>query len=134
MRYLRYALGEILLGRLEELLRLLAAPGSDASLERQRFIHSVAYTYWYLRVAFSGASFEQDFMRMLEEPAVFEPLVAEGRYRADDDPRLLSRYYGDVLFYRTALNNTTWFLVEQRRLAESLERLIEDRYGLVPER
>jgi len=70
--------------------------------------------------------------RILEPPDRFEPLVPAGPYLADDDPLLQSQYYGDVLFYRTALSNTVWFLREQKKMAVALAGLIEERYGIAP--
>ena len=68
---------------------------------------------------------EEDFLRILEPPGTFEPLILKGSYLIDNDPILLARYYNDVLFYRTALNNTNLFLEEQQRLAGALAQLIQ---------
>lgn len=71
---------------------------------------------------------EADTKHMLEPLEAFEPLVPEGTYLSSDDPELLGRYYGDILFYRTALNNTVLALRAQRSAAESLLELIGRRY------
>lgn len=76
---------------------------------------------------------EEDFHHMLEPLEIYEPLVPQGVYLADDDPLLLNRYYGDVLMYRTALSNTNWFLRESIRLGSSLKNLIEAQYALQSE-
>lgn len=73
---------------------------------------------------------EGDYLRMLEPPENFEPLVPAGEYFVTSDPALLANYYGDVLFYRTAMNNTVWFLGEQRKMAEDLIRLISSGQGI----
>jgi hypothetical protein len=71
---------------------------------------------------------EQDNLRILEPVDVYDRMVPEGDYLIDDDPALLARYYGDILFHRTALNNTVLALLEQRRAAESLIKLLRERY------
>ena len=185
---------DFLLARIDELLELLARPPEDVSQLRQIFLHSVVYTYWYLRADFSELTMsqlrysgdlqlirdkairdamldyeqgveacrhqyaeliqyfhtyeatqkrllnytlakqafeylEEDYRNMLKPLAPFEALVPEGDYIVDDDPRLMAQYYGDILFYRTALNNTVWFLGEQKRMAIALARRIEDSTG-----
>jgi hypothetical protein len=185
----------VLLDRTAQLLSLLSEKPDDPAGRRMLFIHSVAYTYWYLTVELSeltlsqleysgGLSlirdgmvkdsvlqywqgmnrcksqydglekyfhvhearqkkvfnlalgrqllilFEEDYFNMLKTPDAFEALVSEGPYLVDDDPKLLAAYYGDVLFYRTALNNVVVFISEQKRLAESLASLIRERYDL----
>lgn len=70
--------------------------------------------------------------RIIESLDRFEPLVPEGRYLASNDPLLRIQYYGDVLFYRTVLSNTVWFLKEQKKLAIALADLIEQRPGIAP--
>jgi hypothetical protein len=185
---------DFLLARIDELLELLARPPEDVSQLRQIFLHSVVYTYWYLRADFSELTMsqlrysgdlqlirdkairdamldyeqgveacrhqyaeliqyfhtyeatqkrllnytlakqafeylEEDYRNMLKPLAPFEALVPEGDYIVDDDPRLMAQYYGDILFYRTALNNTVWFLGEQKRMALALARRIEDSTG-----
>jgi len=188
----------ILLGGIDDLLTLLSEPQQDPGLQRQVFIHSVVYTYWYLEAAFSALTMTQlkysgdlqlirdrevvegmlryeqaltdcrhqyaeminyfhvaeatqkrfldlrlakkslEFIeedpraRILESLDRFEPLVPDGRYMASKDPLLKIQYYGDVLFYRTALSNTVWFLKEQKKLAIGLAGLIEQRYGIAP--
>ena len=185
----------ILLARIDDLLKLMAQPVDDANHRRQIYLHSLVYTYWYLRADFpeltmsqlkysgdlqlirdkaildamldyangleacrhqyveltqyfhtyeatqkrlmnytlakrSFEFLEEDYMNMLQPLARFEPLVPDGDYFVDDDPKLLAQYYGDILFYRTALNNTVWFLGEQKRMAIALGQLIEDTMGV----
>jgi hypothetical protein len=73
---------------------------------------------------------EEDFLRILLPLESFEPLVPAGDYLATADPALLKRYYGDVLFYRTALSNTTAFLQAQKQLGDDLAGMIRETYGL----
>lgn len=73
---------------------------------------------------------EDPTARILQPVGRFEPLVPEGRYLASEDPLLQIQYYGDVLFYRTALSNTVWFLKEQKKLALALAALIEEKHGI----
>jgi len=186
----------ILLSGIDELLTLLGEPRQDQGLQRDLFIHSVVYTYWYLEAAFSELTMsqlkysgdlqlirdhqvvegmlryeqgladcrhqysemvnyfhvaeatqkrfldlrlakrsieyiEQDpRARILESLDQFEPLFPAGRYLASDDPQLQNQYYGDVLFYRTALSNTVWFLREQKKMAVALIALIDERYRI----
>jgi len=42
----------------------------------------------------------------------------------------MTRYYNDVLFYRTALNSTVYFLKEQKKLGAALNQLIHDKYQI----
>ena len=69
-------------------------------------------------------------MAQLQPIEVFEPLVAQGTYLSGDDPSLITDYYDDMLYYRTALNILTLMYERQLRLAESLSSLIEEHYGL----
>jgi hypothetical protein len=73
---------------------------------------------------------EQDYLNMLLPLDRFEAYVEEGPYFIDDDPRLLQAYYGDVLFYRTSLNNLNAFYLRQKEMADDLIALIRDRYAL----
>lgn len=73
---------------------------------------------------------EEDFRRILLPLSDFEQLVPAGQYILAGDPARFGAYYGDVLFYRTALNNTLLFLREQRRLGDSLAQLIRESYDL----
>ncbi len=87
-----------------------------------------------LRLAKRSVEFieENPVANILAPPEQFEPLVPEGRYLASDDPLLQLVYYGDILWYRTALSNTVWFLNQQKAMAIELSRLIRERYGLAP--
>jgi hypothetical protein len=73
---------------------------------------------------------EADYLNMLLPLDQFEEYVAHGEYFIDDDTRLLQEYYGDVLFYRTSLNNLNAFYLRLKGMAEDLIALIRDRYAL----
>lgn len=73
---------------------------------------------------------EEDYRNMLLPLDRFEPLVPAGDYVLTADSRALGRYYGDVLFYRTALSQTNQFLQNQKRVGEDLARLIRETYDL----
>jgi hypothetical protein len=186
---------KVLLGHLAHLLDLLGDPVDDPAWQRAFFIHSVAYTYWYLNVEFSDLTlsqlrysgdmalirdgqvrdamlnyqtgmeacqrmyselagyfhvhearqkelidltlarrmlqrFEADYMDILLPPGSFEADVPEGRYLLDERPETRAAYFGDVAFYRTAMNNAVGFLEEQKRMAEALDRQIVERYSI----
>jgi len=73
---------------------------------------------------------EADYLNMLLPLDRFEDYVLHGDYFSDDDARLLQQYYGDVLFYRTSLNNLNAFYLRQKDMAEDLIALIRERYAL----
>jgi hypothetical protein len=73
---------------------------------------------------------EEDFRNMLLSLERFEPLVPQGDYLLASDATSFGRYYGDVLFYRTALAHMNVFLQDQKRLGENLAGLIRETYGL----
>ena len=73
---------------------------------------------------------EQDYLNMLQPIEVFEPLILPGSYLSGDDPSLLTDYYDDMLYYRTALNLLTLMYQRQLQLANSLSTLIEEHYGI----
>jgi hypothetical protein len=75
---------------------------------------------------------EVDFLNMLKPLETFDALVPDGEYIISDDPRLWTTYYGDALYYKTALNTTNLLLIRQLDLAEALTELISDRYGINP--
>jgi hypothetical protein len=185
----------ILVDALNRLLNLINNVTDDPQVRRDLFLHSVVYTYWYLRVDFSNLTMSQlssggnlflvrdkqvrdamlaykrgleayrhqdtemkhyfhvqeesqkqifnlalakkayeliesDYTNILKPLDPFDPLVSEGDYVIDDDPKLLAKYYGDVLFYRTTVNNTVYFLEEQKKLGDKLASLIEENYGI----
>jgi hypothetical protein len=76
------------------------------------------------------AYIESDSRNMFESIEIFEPLVPVGRYLIDDDPKLLTVYYTDLMFYRTALHQAVNLLKQQKLLAESLTDLIQDHYDI----
>jgi len=73
---------------------------------------------------------EQDFMNMLLPVEQFEEFIDEGAYLINSDDIALQAYYGDVLYYRTALNVNNALMSVQKELAESLSELIQGSYGL----
>lgn len=73
---------------------------------------------------------EEDYRNMLLPLDRFEPLVPAGDYLLANDPTSFGRYYGDVLFYRTALAQMNLFLQDQKRVGENLARLIRETYRL----
>ena len=73
---------------------------------------------------------EQNYLEILGPLDRFDSLISEGSYLIDDHPKLLARYYGDVLFYRTTLNNGTAYLREQLKLGDELTRLIREKYAI----
>jgi hypothetical protein len=187
---------EILLAGLDRLLDLVANEEEGADYERQLFLHSLVYTYWYLTAEFSELTMtqlkssgslllirdeevrnamlmyeqamdeseyqfdemkhyfhvqeesqkqlfntvlskkafvfiEENYLNMLEPLENYEPLVPHGvPYLISDSTQLRARYYGDVLFYRTSLNNTSAFLRAQKQQAENLLEMIIASYGV----
>jgi hypothetical protein len=73
---------------------------------------------------------EQDFMNMLLPIERFEGLVDQGQYLIDTHPNSLNEYYGDVLFYRTTMNNMNLTFGHQKEIAQELIALIRTRYGI----
>ena len=71
---------------------------------------------------------EEDFLRILGPLQNFESRIMRGEYLIDDSDELLLRYYNDVLFYRTALNNTNAIVTAQGQLAKQLIEMIQNRY------
>ena len=73
---------------------------------------------------------EEDPMNMLQPIEVFESLILQGTYLSSNDSSLIADYYDDMLYYRTALNILTLMYKRQLQLAEALEALIEEQYGI----
>ena len=73
---------------------------------------------------------EEHYLNMLKPIEVFQSLVPEGKYFTGDDPSLITDYYDDMLYYRTALNILTLMYKRQLQLAESLSSLIDQQYGI----
>ena len=73
---------------------------------------------------------EEDPLRMLESLDKFEHLVPNGQYLLDNDSKLLARYFGDTLMYRTALSNSSFYFNEQKYIAASLAAMIKGKYGI----
>ena len=73
---------------------------------------------------------EEDFMNMLLPIERFEGLVDHGDYLIDSDPDALKSYYGDVLFYRTTMNNMNLTFNQQKKMAQDLIALIQTSYSI----
>jgi hypothetical protein len=73
---------------------------------------------------------EEDYLNMLQPIEAFESLIPQGTYLSGETPSLITDYYDDMLYYRTALNILTLMYQRQLRLAESLSSLIEEQYGI----
>jgi len=74
---------------------------------------------------------EQDVFTSITLPHErFEELVDEGRYLINSDPNVLYAYYGDVLFFRTSLNNLNGYMSQQKELAGTLSKLIRESYNI----
>ena len=73
---------------------------------------------------------ERDFMNMLLPAKRFEEFIDEGNYLINSDVITLQAYYGDVLYYRTAMKVTNVMMSGQQELAESLTALISENYGI----
>ncbi|MBL0130863.1 MAG: hypothetical protein IPP43_06850 [Chitinophagaceae bacterium] len=57
-------------------------------------------------------------------------LIKEGDWIYNNDIKLIKRYYNDVLFYKTSLNQTNNSLIKQKESADSLMQLIVARYHI----
>ena len=184
-----------LVDRIGDLLEILEQPLDQSDRQRKMYLHSVTYTYWYIRVEFSEltmsqlkssgglrliedpevrremlkyeqglavckyqyteiqnyfhalessqkqvlnlklarqafAHIEENYLNMLEPLESYEPLVPVGQYLIDDDPKLLSVYFTDLMFYRTALHVVVAFLEQQKVMAQSLIDLIHEHYDI----
>jgi len=184
-----------LIAGVANLLDLLAQPGDDEAYQRNLYLHTLKYGYWFMTMEFSDVTMaqlkyggglrliadqqirlamlgyekgietlqvqyeqlstyfhtfeasqkalfnpmlsrqafdyiEEDFFNMLQPLATFDTMVPEGEYLIIDDPRLWTRYYGDMLYYKTALSNTNLLLIQQRVLAESLIAQIMVKYHI----
>jgi len=73
---------------------------------------------------------EENPLRMLDPLAKFEPLVPHGQYLLNNDSKLMARYYGDALMYRTALSNSSFYVNEQKKIATALSALIKGKHGI----
>lgn len=73
---------------------------------------------------------EEDYLNMLQPIEVFQSLIPQGVYFSSDDPLLITDYYDDMLYYRTALNILNLMYHRQLQLADSLSSLIEGQYGI----
>lgn len=71
---------------------------------------------------------DENYLNMLEPLASFEKLVSKGDYIVNDDPKLQSIYYGDVLFYRSTLKISMALNETQKQMAKDLIKLIEAKY------
>lgn len=73
---------------------------------------------------------EKDNLNMLQPVDKFQDLVPEGDYIINNDPKILAIYYGDILYFKTTLNNTILILTKQKEMANELIRLIESNYKI----
>lgn len=71
---------------------------------------------------------EKNYLNMFLSDEEMIRLIKEGNYLYNTDIKLLKRYYNDVLFYRTSLNQTTNVLMQQKNSADSLMLLIQSKY------
>jgi hypothetical protein len=78
----------------------------------------------------SFKAIEHDFKTVFLPYSEFEKLFDNGNYLDTKDPKLLSKYHDDVLYYQTTLSNTANFVNDQKRLADSLIRLIRTNYHI----
>ena len=73
---------------------------------------------------------EENVNNMLAPLETFNDLINEGNFFLQEDKILIGRYYNDLLYYRTALNNLNVYISIQKELAESLITLIDSNYKI----
>ena len=73
---------------------------------------------------------EEDFLNILRPVEEYEPLVEHGEYLRRLDSDSLQDYYGDVLFYRTSINNLIGCYKAVMDNAQDLSELLRSRYDL----
>ncbi|MBK7561515.1 MAG: hypothetical protein IPI68_08320 [Chitinophagaceae bacterium] len=73
---------------------------------------------------------EKNYLNMLMPDSQMMQLIKEGDWIYNDDIKLIKRYYNDVLFYKTSLNQTNNSLIKQKESADSLMQLIVARYHI----
>ena len=182
-----------LLKGIDTLLTIMSTPGTDKLHQKNLFLYSVKYTYWFFMVEFSELTLSQlknsggyrlirkddvtkgiveyaqglefcrfqfseliqyyhkyeesqkevinwslakkiyvwlnkDMMNMLQPMEEMEKLVIEGNYILPDAYKYLSRYYSEMLFYASAMENLDTYFEKQKQKAVSLIQLIRDNY------
>ncbi|TYA53200.1 DUF6090 family protein [Formosa maritima] len=73
---------------------------------------------------------EEDNNNMLAPIETFNEMTLEGNYFLKFDNQLFGRYYNDILFYRTTLNNLNLIITNQKQMAEELMQLIKEKYQI----
>ncbi|MBK8520733.1 MAG: hypothetical protein IPL54_07600 [Chitinophagaceae bacterium] len=73
---------------------------------------------------------EQDFNYVFLPLSEIEKSVDKGKYLDKNDLTLFSKYYDDVLYYQTTLNNVINITAKQKSSADSLIQLIRSEYKL----
>ena len=73
---------------------------------------------------------ESDFTTVFLPYSKFEKLIPEGNYLDKNDPALFSKYYDDILYYQTTLNNLTNIVANQKFSSDSLLHLIKTNYHI----
>jgi len=71
--------------------------------------------------------FEEDLGNMFRSSDELEKMIDKGQYLIQSNPDLLNKYYNDLLFYRTTLNNIVIYLTEQKEKAIETIKIINSR-------
>jgi hypothetical protein len=74
--------------------------------------------------------FEEDFANNYLPVSEIEKLVDDGNYLDKKNPELLSRYHDDLLYYQTTLSNLNGVISVQKKMGDSLIRLIRKKYQI----
>ena len=106
----------------------------DVQLEIKRYFHAMESRQKTLfNLSLTKKAYEMieadPLNNMFMPLETYDRLVREGNYLLTDDPAVLNAHYGDVLFYRTTLNNYNLIIMEQRNIATSLIDLIRAEFG-----
>ena len=178
---------------IDTLLNFIANPQTDKAYQRNLFLYSVKYTYWFFTVEFSELTLSQlknsggfrliknnkvaagiaeyaqglefgryqfseltqyfhkyedtqkeiidwsfakdvyswlnsDIANMLRPMKEVESLVVDGNYILPNAYAHLNRYYGDLLFYSSAIGNLNTYFKRQKQKGISLIQLIRENY------
>jgi hypothetical protein len=184
-----------LLKGLDTLLNFIATPQTDKAYQRDLFLYSVKYTYWFFTVEFSELTLSQlknsggfrliksnkvaagiaeyaqglefgrfqfselaqyfhkyedtqkeiinwsfakkaytwlnnDMTNMLRPMEEMENHIIDGNYILPNASGHLSRYYSELLFYSSAMENLNNYFERQKQKAISLSQLIRENYKL----
>jgi hypothetical protein len=182
-----------LLRGLDTLLNIIATPQSDKANQRNLFLYSVKYTYWFFTVEFSELTLSQlknsggfrliknnkvaagiaeyaqglefgrfqfselaqyfhkyedtqkeiinwsfakkaytwlnkDMTNMLRPMEEMENFVKDGNYILPNASGHLTRYYSELLFYSSAMENLNTYFERQKQKAISLSQLVREDY------